>query len=316
MRCCLPALFRRLTDAGGIIILFRILCRIRTAAGVFCCACWLLLTVAAGHCGLLSGPADTPQALYPGMDGPMPRKKCMRCHPDIARLLRTAGEKHAGVACRECHLQVHAYFPDKTGYAEILPKCARCHQHPHGEELVKCSDCHQEAHSPLYIPGGRALAGGCYVCHEELDRDIKTFFTAHTELYCTGCHHTRHGYIPSCLECHQPHKGTLPVPGIITANDASLDQCLSCHPPHKALKVEYADDTPNTVCGFCHRKAYEMLDTNKTRHSALQCSQCHPGKHRTIKRCRECHNVPHPGTMVDNFRSCGQCHGVAHSVIK
>ncbi len=285
----------------------------------FCAAlCWLLSALS-GYCGIFPGStvdkADI-KALYPKMSEPMARKKCMECHPDIARLLRTAGAKHSGVACRDCHLQVHVYRADKDRYEDILPKCTRCHQHPHGEELVNCSSCHQEAHSPLYIPAGRALGQGCYVCHQDLDKDIKTFVTQHTELYCTACHHTRHGHIPQCLECHQGHKGTLPTVGGMKTDQTPLGRCLNCHPPHKALKVVYPDDIPNTVCGSCHRKAYEMLAVNKTRHSALQCTLCHPAKHRTIKRCRECHNVPHPETMVKKFSSCGQCHGVAHSVMR
>jgi predicted CXXCH cytochrome family protein len=281
---------------------------------------FLLLAALTGGWEIFPGPAAAAKidinVLYPNINEPMLRKKCMECHPDIARLLRTAGEKHSGVACRDCHLQVHVYFSDKIQYQDILPKCARCHQHPHGEELVNCSDCHQEAHSPLYIPAGRALGQGCYVCHEDLDKDIKTFATQHTELYCTACHHTKHGHVPQCLECHQKHKGSLPAPGVIKTDLALFDQCLNCHPPHKALKVEYADDTPNSICGYCHRKAGEMLAANKTKHSALQCTLCHPAKHRTIKRCRECHGIPHPQSMVKKFRSCGHCHGVAHSVMR
>ncbi len=246
----------------------------------------------------------------------MSLEKCMQCHPLITLILISAGARHAHLDCRECHMQVHSYFPGKTNYEDILPKCARCHQHPHGEELVHCSNCHQEAHAPLFIPASDDLAQGCNVCHEKLSKDINTFTTQHTELYCTACHHTRHGEIPECLECHQGHKGSLPGAEAIEMDRTPLGQCLNCHLPHKALKIVYPDDTANMTCAYCHRKASEMLDKTMSRHSALPCIQCHPEKHRNIKRCKECHGTPHPAEMIKKFTTCGQCHGVAHSIMR
>lgn len=242
--------------------------------------------------------------------------QCMQCHPAIANLLRTKGAKHGHVECRQCHLQVHTYIEGKTNYVDILPKCERCHGKPHGDELIQCSSCHQEAHAPLDIPASRALSQGCYVCHPELDKQIKTFPTKHTYLYCTSCHHTKHGYKPACLECHQAHAGRITTPGLITESTNPLDQCISCHPPHKALKVSYPDDTDNTVCAFCHSKADEMLRLKYTKHTALKCVSCHPENHKTIKRCKECHGEPHPQDMLKKFNSCGSCHGIAHSVVR
>lgn len=252
----------------------------------------------------------------PEVRNDMLTEECMQCHPAIAKLLRTKGAMHGHVECRQCHLQVHTYIAGKTNYEDILPKCDRCHGHPHGDELVQCSSCHQEAHAPLDIPANRALSQGCYVCHPELDKDIKIFPTKHTYLYCTSCHHTRHGHKPACLECHQAHAGRISAPGLITESTNPLDQCISCHPPHKALKVRYPDDTENTVCAFCHRKADEMLRRKYTKHTALLCIACHPDQHKTIKRCKECHGEPHPKDILSKFNSCGACHGVAHSVVR
>jgi len=253
---------------------------------------------------------------YPDKKKELTTEECMQCHPAIATLLRTAGAKHSRVQCRQCHLQFHTFVAGKTDYNDILPKCTRCHNHPHGEELLQCSSCHQEAHAPLAIPAGRALSQGCYVCHPVQDKDIKTFSNRHTDLYCTACHHTKHGFIPDCLECHKKHTGTVPTPGKMLPRTAPLDQCLSCHPPHKALKVAYPENTPNTVCSYCHRKAGEMLERSNTKHTALPCIKCHPHQHKTIKRCIECHGRPHPEGMLKKFRSCAGCHGVAHSLVR
>lgn len=253
---------------------------------------------------------------YPQETKQMTTVECMQCHPAIATLLRTAGAMHGRVECRLCHLQVHTYIPGKTDYNEILPKCDRCHGNPHGEKLIQCSSCHQEAHAPLSIPASRALSQGCDTCHPELDKDIKTFPTKHSDIYCTACHHSRHGYKPECLECHQPHAGRLADAGPLRKRTDALDQCTSCHPPHKALKVAYPDDTQNGTCAYCHHKAEAMLQKRNTKHSALPCIQCHPDQHKTIKRCKECHGQPHPEDMVKKFGSCGGCHGVAHSVVR
>ncbi len=256
------------------------------------------------------------RGLYPPMPEKLTRKQCMECHPIIANLLKTNGAAHKTVACRRCHTKFHTYIPGKTKYEDVLPKCTRCHDHPHGEELTKCSSCHTEAHTPLDIPATLSLAKGCHVCHPAIDKEIKTFTTQHTELYCTACHHTRHGYIPECLECHQPHKGLFPDSEGYMWPISDLSHCLMCHSPHKALNVTYPDDTPNTTCALCHRKAYEMLKKSHTKHSRFRCTKCHPKRHKTIKRCRQCHGQPHPPAMIKRFGSCGKCHGVAHSIIR
>jgi len=259
-----------------------------------------------------------PHAILPTDHEKMTRQQCMKCHPLITRMLERAGAAHRGVACRACHQQYHVYKQGITDYRSILPKCSRCHGHPHGEELTDCSSCHSEAHTPLEIPASLSLAQGCYVCHEKLDRDIKTYVTRHTEFYCIACHHTKHGYIPKCTECHIPHTAIFPArtEAQEPATARLLADCVSCHPPHKALKVVFPKGTPNVVCALCHREAYEILNKSRTKHAALLCTRCHPGKHRTIKRCRQCHGEPHPKEMLRRAGTCGSCHGVAHSIIK
>ncbi|NPA94250.1 MAG: hypothetical protein GXO58_02340 [Thermodesulfobacteria bacterium] len=256
------------------------------------------------------------RGLYPPMPKKLTRKQCMECHPLIFKMLKTNGAAHSRVACRQCHTTFHTYIPGKTKYEDVLPKCTRCHDHPHGEELTACTSCHSEAHTPLDIPASLSLAKGCHVCHPKIAKEINTYFTQHTELYCTACHHTKHGYIPQCLECHQPHKGLFPDSEGFMWPVSDLANCLMCHSPHKALNVTYPDDTPNTTCGLCHRKAYEMLKKSHAKHSKFRCTKCHPKKHKTIKRCRQCHGEPHPQAMIRKFGSCGKCHGVAHSIIR
>ncbi|HFQ88687.1 MAG TPA: hypothetical protein ENK27_01310 [Desulfobulbus sp.] len=281
-------------------------------------ACLVLFSVLAG-CTAPSGGDNREErgaAIYRKIPAPPSRQQCEQCHPVIANLLRTNGGKHGQLDCRQCHLRFHTYEPGKTRRKDILPKCTRCHDHPHGPKLTHCTSCHQQAHTPLDIPASRALANGCYVCHPKIDKEIKTFTTQHTRLYCTACHHTRHGYKPQCTQCHQPHRGTPPMATAIRPDRAPLDKCTNCHNPHKALKVHFPPTTPNTTCALCHRNAYTMLRASGTKHAAFHCVKCHPGQHKTIKRCRQCHGIPHPPRLIKNFRTCGSCHGVAHSIVR
>jgi len=229
-------------------------------------------------------------------------EECGRCHTHFYYLIKTDGGKHR-INCRRCHVQFHLYRPGKVRYEDILPKCETCHDLVHGEALAQCSGCHSEAHAPMSIPAAGALEQGCAVCHPELDREMKTYITHHTEFYCSACHHTKHRYIPECMECHQPH-----------SKEMTHADCLTCHPAHKALEVVYPDNIPQESCIVCHRNAYEVLVRSGTKHGALACTKCHPKKHRAILRCRQCHGEPHGTAMLERFRVCGQCHGIAHSL--
>jgi hypothetical protein len=245
---------------------------------------------------------DIPQIYAPEVE-PLTPEQCGQCHPQVYYLIKAEGGKHR-IDCRQCHVKFHVYRPGVVQYKDILPKCGSCHEQVHGPDLAQCSECHTEPHAPLKIPAERALEQGCYICHPEEDREMKTYVTQHTELYCSSCHHTRHGYVPQCLECHQPH-----------TEEMTQTDCLMCHPPHKALEVVYPEDISQETCASCHRNAYEILKKSGTKHTALTCAKCHP-EHRAILRCQECHPQPHSVAMLQRFPVCGQCHGTAHDLIQ
>jgi hypothetical protein len=248
---------------------------------------------------------------------PLGQEVCAQCHTRIYNLLKNGGTKHR-TNCRSCHVQVEFHYTPP--YKGILPRCDSCHLQPHGRilkkiaeaegetlikdfpELKQCTTCHQQPHTPLEIPAGRRLDQGCHICHPKEDGEMKTYITWHTELYCSTCHHTKHGYKPQCLECHQRHSDKIP----------SMDVCLTCHPPHKARQVVYPAEISKEVCGVCHRSQYEILQLSHTKHSPLMCTKCHPDKHRTIMRCQQCHTKL-PASCIPNML-CGQCHGPSHAL--
>ena len=280
--------------------------------------CFLCIISAVGIIGLgLSFVACVaPTSLEPGVEKDISPvyavegqtkgiEECARCHKRICDLIIAQGGKHK-IECERCHEQFHV---DTKGTGDvhqedILPKCESCHKQVHGADLALCSECHIEAHAPLNIPAERALESGCYICHPEVDREMKTYVTQHTDmLYCSSCHHTRHRHVPECMECHNPH-----------ATGMTHAECLTCHPPHKALQVAYAEDIPSESCAVCHRDVYDTLKQSGRKHRKVSCAKCHPEKHRNILRCKECHPDVHGDEMMEKFRLCGSCHGVAHNI--
>lgn len=250
-----------------------------------------------------SGPsAEVLPSLYAPEPQPLTTQECGRCHTHFYSLIREKGGKHR-IACTECHTKFHIYRPGKVKYEDILPKCETCHGQIHGASLVVCSDCHYEAHAPLNIPAEPVLEAGCSVCHGKIDRDIRTHVSLHTDLDCSSCHHTKHGYIPECAECHEPH-----------TKEMTQADCLICHPPHTPLNITYPEDTPQETCASCHAPAYDTLKASTKKHKALSCAKCHP-EHRAIPTCQTCHPETHSKAMLERFKTCGECHGVAHDLM-
>jgi len=245
---------------------------------------------------------DTGGSLYDAEVSELTSRECGKCHIRIYYLLKTAGAKHR-IQCRRCHEKFHDYRPGLTEYKDVVPRCSQCHDKPHGEELVDCLGCHSQPHTPLIIPASEKLALACDKCHPLWDREMKTFETFHTEFYCTACHHSQHGYKPTCFECHMGH-----------TEEMGMDDCLTCHPPHKAFEIFYPDDTPREVCKLCHPLAYNWLTTSNSKHSTFACTKCHPQKHRTIIECIKCHQ-PHDESIIANQPVCGHCHGIAHNLV-
>jgi predicted CXXCH cytochrome family protein len=233
---------------------------------------------------------------------PLTSEECGRCHRYYFDLIKKEGGKHQ-IDCTDCHKVFHVYRPGKTDYDAIMPKCSGCHDNVHGPDLANCTDCHRQPHAPNSIPADRSLERGCSVCHPQVDKEMKTFATEHTELYCVSCHYSRHRRIPECLDCHQPHE-----------ENQQQAECIACHPPHSALQVGYAQDIAQEACRGCHRNVYDVLKKSNTKHSVLSCAKCHT-KHRVIVQCQTCHPKAHGEGMLQG-KVCGACHGIAHALIR
>jgi predicted CXXCH cytochrome family protein len=242
---------------------------------------------------------------------PLTVAECGQCHFSIFETIKETGAKHR-IECVRCHREYHVYNPRKQNYDEIMPKCASCHLGPdggpfHGEHrnLTPCLACHADPHKPLIIPMEQ-VETSCALCHTKENKEIQNYPSKHTtDVACADCHAERHGYIPDCSACHEPHS---PDVELATAD------CMACHPVHRPTQIEYSsEDTPSPICAGCHDRAYDLLQKKETGHTAVKCSECHPA-HKEIPPCSRCHGAPHSASMVMDMTNCGACHGIAHDL--
>lgn len=245
--------------------------------------------------------------IYTGEVQPLTLEECARCHTSHYNWLKDNGARHQTVACTECHEVFHAYNPLRNNYAAIMPKCASCHDAPHGSEepVMQCLECHANPHQPLVsIPDPAGLESRCKLCHAPVASSLLAEVSKHTEQECSSCHSEKHGRIPQCSECHENHSpmATLDTP-----------DCLACHPVHTPLRISYPLTQAKEVCAGCHDEAYRLLQVRETKHSALTCAECH-AEHGRLPACQECHGEPHSRSIHDKYAKCGDCHGIAHDV--
>lgn len=253
--------------------------------------------------------------LYMELPNSLSPVECGGCHYGQYTRLLKSDSKHR-FDCLDCHEQLHANIPSKNNYNDILPKCANCHDFPHGEAFPNCAQCHQDPHSPLNIPfsgvevtmtnhAGKDVVA-CEVCHYDTEgKEMETYPSKHNvEVGCTGCHgDEKHGVRPTCFDCHEPH----------TAEQVYAD-CLVCHRPHSAKNIlTYPEEMSNTVCAACHTGIYDKLQANRTKHSELQCASCHV-THGQIPRCQDCHDEPHGAAVHKRFPNCLECHVDPHDL--
>jgi len=242
-------------------------------------------------------------ALYAAQPQPLTVAQCGQCHPTHFGALKDAGGKHQ-FDCRECHEVFHAYNPLKKNYADIMPKCATCHGQPHGTKHVECLNCHKNPHAPSRVPMTQMLSGICADCHATQAEELQKFPSKHTQQACGSCHHTNHGYIPSCSECHEPH-----------FESQAQETCLQCHPVHQPLNIALSEAVQLETCNVCHQDIYTKWKGTASKHGGVSCASCHT-KHGMIPECSNCHEPPpsHAAKLLEMFPKCLTCHLDVHDL--
>lgn len=188
------------------------------------------------------------------------RFECDRCHAQVA-----GHERHANVACRQCH-----EAPPPTGGGAPAAECNACHHartQPYG-----CMHCHER---PAADPSSPVVRVEFRIGAHTVERELALPHALHERLPCTGCHAAagRAPTVTGCNSCHERHHHPaancsachpLPRPGVHTAGvhrgcggtgchqDAAVlalplvrAVCLSCHPAQSAHE-------PEGDCAGCH----------------------------------------------------------------
>ena len=243
----------------------------------------------------------TSSGLYDVIPKPLTVAQCGQCHPAVFKMIRENGTKHK-IDCALCHTKLHSYTPNKPNWDKIMPQCSQCHTLPHGKPFADCTICHIVPHTPKRVPMIERMTTSCGTCHTGPSREMSQFPSKHsTEVTCQECHHDRHGLIPSCMECHEPHLACQQVA-----------ECLACHPVHKPLSITYGPaDSP--TCGTCHDGVYSAWIETTSKHGQVACSDCHE-QHGQIPDCAECHETPHDEKLMTKFPKCLDCHIDAHDL--
>ena len=231
--------------------------------------------------------------------------ECAKCHLQIFESLRDAGGLHQQ-QCRDCHERFHTFTPG-VPWEERVPACSTCHDFPHGEEISTCLQCHTNAHAPIEsMVGAEKLFDLCQRCHPEAQQQLAEQPSAHSSQTCIDCHSgARHGQRPDCSSCHaETHAPFVDNVG-----------CVACHAAHAPNSIRYDSQVPNAICAGCHAEQLQGLQDSTRKHTLLACVNCHADEHGLILSCQQCHGSgPHNPTLLENFSSCGECHGDAHKL--
>lgn len=222
---------------------------------------------------------------------------CVKCHKSQPAEIEEMGAAHKkAINCQDCH----------TGHrpmsANNIPSCNNCHEGTPHFELTNCLTCHNP-HKPLDVKLEGEIKTECLTCHQGPGQQMVANPSKHAEQSCNFCHAEKHGVIPNCVDCHDPHAETM-----------TQADCATCHQAHQPLLLAYGANTPSTQCAACHDEALTLLTNSPAKHSALACATCHTDQHKMIPECSNCHGVPHAEGIHKKFPECGSCHNVAHDL--
>jgi hypothetical protein len=150
----------------------------------------------------------------------------------------------------------------------------------------------------------------CARCHYSIFSEIKKEGGKH-KIDCVQCHTVFHAYNPKKQNWDQIMPKCQPCHGNI--HGEKFVACADCHTnPHApktqmAMTAEFAK-----VCGDCHAKVGQELQANPSKHTKVQCVQCHAQKHGYIPACMQCHK---PHSQGQTNEECLACHP-AHNPLK
>jgi cytochrome b subunit of formate dehydrogenase len=248
---------------------------------------------------------------------------CGTCHADEEQLhagslhgKAVARGDSLAPRCKDCHGS-HEIYALKDSRSSVTPSripylCGKCHQE--GTPVQRQREIHESnivenysesMHGAALLQKGLIVAATCVSCH-----------TAHQILPHTDPRSSiaRKNIAATCTKCHAQiesvHRKV--IRGELWEKEAHvLPSCPDCHQPHKIRKVFYDQGMANADCLRCHerkdikaagdgRSVYvDASELDHSMHVKQACSQCHIGV--TPSRLRPCETIVQ---KVD----CGSCH--------
>ncbi|NJN63666.1 MAG: hypothetical protein HC882_01495 [Acidobacteria bacterium] len=262
-----------------------------------------------------------------GHEDDVARVDCALCHDAEAALHARSLHGRAAArgdrlapTCSRCHgtheILSHRVRDSRTSVMNVPLLCGQCHRE--GSEVSETHEISQERilenysmsiHGEGLFKKGLTVTAVCTSCHTAhliLDHDDpeSSIHRRNVAATCTACHariedvHRRviegrlwrenPNAIPSCVDCHAPHRIRNPD---YQAGAANKD-CLACH-ANRELATTKAG---RQVSLFVDEQIY-----HQTAHASVACAQCHTDV--TVSLHRPCETVR---SQVD----CSICHAV------
>jgi uncharacterized protein with PIN domain len=291
-------------------------------------------------------------------DKPAP-VKCGTCHSSEQELYTRSLHGKAiargdplAPRCVTCHGN-HDIYPVKDARSAVAPLkvpfvCGQCHREGtpvsrnrqiaqdsilenysesiHGEALLKkglsvaptCATCHTPhlilPHTdPASSINRKNIAATCTKCHSQIE-------TVHRKIIRGELWEKQANVLPSCPDCHQPHK----IRNVFYDQGMANADCMRCHADKKLSRARDG------------QSMYVNIDeVSHSRHSKEACSQCHSEVNasrvrpcETITRgvdCTSCHDEigklyatsihgQLTGKNDPNAPTCKECHGT-HGIL-
>ncbi len=259
--------------------------------------------------------ADNQKKLLPVDCGKCHKEANMEFFAGIHGQALSLNEPYAP-SCKECH-GTHVILskdnPESRTYKMNIPYlCGNCHkegspvsriynisehniienysQGIHGKGLFQsgllvtatCNDCHGNHlvlphESPNSSVNPKKIAQTCMKCHVSIEKTHKKVIKS--ELW-----EKSPGMIPSCSDCHPPHKVQIQEITDLVPNQS----CLKCHNPNGKDIIKANGDTIHN----------NLAHLSGSVHSKIECVKCHTGV--DPKKNRPCETVE----VVD----CSNCH--------
>jgi len=258
------------------------------------------------------------------------RVKCGTCHATeeglYARSLHgkaVARGDPLAPRCVNCHGN-HDIVPVKDPRSALAPLkipfvCGQCHQEGtpvsrnrtiaqdnilenysesiHGEALLKkglsvaptCATCHT-AHSilphtdPASSINRRNIAATCTKCHSQIE-------VVHRKIIRGELWQKQANVLPSCPDCHQPHK----IRNVFYDEGMANADCMRCHADPKLRRARDGQSMYVNADEVNHSRHSNVREDQKK----VACSQCHSEVN--ASRVRPCETITHG---VD----CSSCH--------